>query len=30
MEGSLSPLCWCDESAVGFVEVQGLWVMLDL
>jgi len=24
MEGSLSVLCWCGESAAGFVDVQGL------
>jgi len=30
MEGSLSMLCWRVESAVGFVEVQVLWVLLDL
>jgi len=30
MEGSLSMFYWCGESAVGFVEVQGLWVMLNL
>jgi len=30
MEGSLSVLCWCGESAVGFVIVQGLWIVLDL
>jgi len=30
MEGSLSVLCWRGESAAGFLEVQELWVMLDL
>jgi len=30
MEGSLLVLCWCGESTVGFMEVQGLWVVMDL
>jgi len=30
MEGSLLVLCWRIESTVGFVEVQGMWVVLDL
>jgi len=28
MEGSLSTLCWHNESATRFMEMQGLWVTL--
>jgi len=30
MEGSLLVLCWWGESITGFMEVQGLWIVLDL